>query len=133
MTRSEMLSLWYRVKKNSRCIVYRNSAVTEWENDKAILIGFRSYFNDVIPVGFYDKASSIMTWLDYPMTSLPNKAIKPRFTVYMVNLPEKLFIETPTETWTLTESQMCARLATDYDTDYRTIIRGLSYEAENTK
>lgn len=133
MTRSQMLSLWYRVKKNSRCIVYRNSAVTEWENDKAVAIGFRSCYNEVIPVGLYDKGLKIMTWIDYPLTSLPNKSISPRFTVYMVNLPDKLFIETSTETWTLTESQMSARLASDYETDYRAIIRGLFYEKENIK
>lgn len=132
MTRTEMLSLWHRVKKNSRCIVYHKSAVTEWENDRAVAIGFRSCYGEVIPVGLYDKISHIMTWLDYPLTSLPNKDIKPICTVYMVNLSDKLFLETSTETLTLTERQMSARLASDYETDYSAIVRGLFYERANT-
>lgn len=132
MTRTEMLSLWQRVKKNSRCIVYSKCAVTEWEDDKAIAIGFRSNLGEAIPVALYDKATRVMTWLDYPLTSLPNKGIAPRFTVYMVNLPDKLFLETPTETWTLTEIQMAARLASDYETNYASIVRGLCYERANT-
>ena len=121
------------MKKNSRCIIYRNSAVIEWEDDKAVAIGFRSCYDGVIPVGIYDKILRIMTWFEYPLTSLPNKGIIPRVTVYMVNLPDKLFIETSKETWTLTESQMRARLASDYETDYPSIIRGLSYEKANIK
>lgn len=128
MTRAQMLTLWHRVKKNSRCIVYSRCAVTEWENEKAIAIGFRSNFGDAIPVALYDKASSIMTWLDYPLTSLPNKAIRPRVTVYMANLPDKLYIETPKETWTLTEAQMAARLAADYETNYSAIVRAIAYK-----
>ena len=130
MNRSEMLSLWYRVKKNSRCIVYSKCAVIEWEGDKAIAIGFRSNFGDAIPVALYDKTSHIITWLDYPLTSLPNKGISPRISVYMVNLPDKLLLETSTEKWTLTEKQMGARLASDYDTYYNALIRAIGYKED---
>lgn len=118
-TRTDMLNLWHRIKKNGKCIVYRGSSVIEYETERGIAIGFHSRLGDDIPIAVYYKPKQILTWLEPPLVYLPGHHIRPRYRVYMTNLPEKKAYSIGIQTLTLNREQMAEWLAADYAIDYR--------------
>lgn len=118
-TRTDMLNLWNRIKKNGKCIVYRGSSVIEYETERGIAIGFHSRLGDDIPIAVYYKSNQILTWLEPPLVSLPGHHIRVRYTVYMTNLPEKKAYSVGSQTLTLNREQMSEWLGADYAIDYR--------------
>lgn len=117
-TRTDMLNLWHRIKKNGKCIVYRGSSVIEYETERGIAIGFHSRLGDDIPIAVYYKPKQIMTWLEPPLLSLPGRHIRPKYRVYMTNIPDKKVFSVGNQTLTLNPDKMAAWLSSDYGFDY---------------
>ena len=117
-TRSDMIKLWHRIKKNGRCIIYRGSSVIEYETERGIAIGFHSRLGDYIPIAVYYKPKRILTWLEPPLLSLPGRHIRPKYRVYMTNIPDKKVYSVGNQTLTLNPDKMAAWLSSDYEFDY---------------
>lgn len=117
-TRTDMLNLWHRIKKNGKCIVYRGSSVIEYETERGIAIGFHSRLGDDIPIAVYYKPKQILTWLEPPLVALPGRHIRPKYRVYMTNLPEKRVYSVGNQTLTLNSDKMGEWLSSDYEFDY---------------